>query len=105
VPLVFSYGSLQREDVQLATFGRCLDGQRDELPGYEQTLVEIGDPGVAAKIGRTHHANASFTGDDTRRIPGMVFEVTDAELRYVDTYEAADDYRRIEVTLASGKRA
>ena len=105
MPLVFSYGSLQREDVQLATFGRRLDGEGDELRGYEQTLVEISDPAVAAKLGRTHHANATFTGNDSGRIPGMVFEVTDAELRSVDTYEAADQYSRIEVTLASGKQA
>ncbi len=105
MPLLFSYGSLQREDVQLATFGRHLDGEQDELPGFEQTLVRINDPAVAAKLARTHHANASFTGDDARSIPGMVFEVTDDELRNVDAYEAADEYSRISVTLASGKRA
>ncbi|MDF2774998.1 MAG: UDP-N-acetylmuramate--alanine ligase [Geminicoccaceae bacterium] len=91
--------------MQLATFGRRLDGERDELPGFEQTLVKINDPAVAAKLGRTHHANASVTGNETCRIPGMVFEVTDAELRDVDAYEAADEYTRIRATLASGKQA
>lgn len=105
MPLLFSYGSLQREDAQLATFGRRLDGEQDELRGFEQTLVKINDPAVAAKLGQTHHANASFTGDNARSISGMVFEVTDDEIRNVDAYEAADEYSRIRVTLASGKQA
>ena len=29
MPLVFSYGTLQQEDVQLATFGRLLHGQKE----------------------------------------------------------------------------
>ena len=39
MPLLFSYGTLQREDVQLTTFGRRLSGTRDELVGYESSLV------------------------------------------------------------------
>ncbi len=35
MPLLFSYGTLQQEDVQLSTFGRLLQGQRDELLGFE----------------------------------------------------------------------
>jgi hypothetical protein len=35
VPLVFSYGTLQDEHVQQSTFGRLLQGQRDELLGCE----------------------------------------------------------------------
>jgi hypothetical protein len=41
MPLLFSYGTLQQEDVQLSTFGRLLHGQRDELPGFEQSFVRI----------------------------------------------------------------
>jgi hypothetical protein len=29
MPLLFSYGTLQQENVQLATFGRLLYGQKD----------------------------------------------------------------------------
>ena len=61
MPLLFSYGTLQQENVQLSTFGRLLQG-RDELPGFEQSLVRIEDPQVAAKSGKTHHANVTFNG-------------------------------------------
>jgi len=33
VPLLFSYGTLQEERVQLSTFGRRLSGEPDALPG------------------------------------------------------------------------
>ena len=48
MPLVFSYGTLQEEHVQLSTFGRLLDGQRDELLAFEPSLVRIEDPQVVA---------------------------------------------------------
>ena|SRR5215213_7707245 len=105
MPLLFSYGSLQQEDVQLATFGRRLDGERDELLEFEPSLVKIDDPEVVAKIGQTHHANVTSTVNPSSRVPGMVFDVTDAELVRVDAYELAFSYSRIEAALASGKRA
>ena len=105
MPLLFSYGSLQENKVQLSTFGRLLNGQRDELPRFEQSLVRIDDPQVAAAVGRTHHANATFNGNEDSRVPGMVFDVTDAELASVDEYEAAFLYKRVAATLASGRQA
>ena len=105
MPLLFSYGSLQREDVQLSTFGRRLAGHRDELPGFEPTLAPIKDPALAARLGKTHHANASFTGNAEEGVPGTVFEVTEAELARADEYEAGDDYARVTVKLASGRQA
>ena len=91
MPLLFSYGTLQQEKVQLSTFGRRLDGQEDQLPRFEQSLVRIEDPKVATTIGQTHHANVKFNGNDDSRVPGMVFEITDDELASVDEYEAAFD--------------
>src|SRR5256885_11110435 len=105
MPLIFSYGTLQREEVQLATFGRRLNGQRDELRGFAPSLVKIEDPKVAAAIGKTHHANVTFNGNNDCRMPGMVFEITDAELASVDEYEITSLYKRIAVTLASGREA
>ena len=105
MPLLFSYGTLQQEDVQLATFGRRLDGQRDELLGFEPTSVRIDDQQLAARLGRTHHANVRFTGKEDSRVPGMVFDVTDAELAGVDEYEIAFSYERVIATLASGRQA
>ena len=105
VPLLFSYGTLQEQQVQLSTFGRLLDGRGDELPRFEPSLVRIEDPQIAAALGRTHHANVTFTGRDESCVRGMVFEVTDAELVAADRYEEAAAYVRIVVTLASGKHA
>jgi len=105
MPLIFSYGSLQEENVQLSTFGRRLDGRRDELVGFEAASVAIDDPTVVAALGKTHHANVVFNGNDASRVSGMVFEISDAELASVDEYEAPFMYRRTAAMLASGKRA
>lgn len=105
MPLLFSYGTLQEERVQLSTFGRPLRGERDELPGYVPSLVRIEDPRLAAASGRTHHANVTFNGRNESLVSGMVFEVTDAELAAADEYERAAAYKRIAVALASGKQA
>jgi Gamma-glutamyl cyclotransferase, AIG2-like len=105
MPLVFSYGTLQQEHVQLSTFGRPLHGQRDELLGFEHSLVRIEDPRVAAASGNTHHANVAFNGRDDSRVSGTVFEITDTELAAADRYEELAAYKRVDAILASGKRA
>ena len=105
MPLLFSYGTLQQENVQLLTFGRRLNGHKDELLGFEHSLVRIDDPQVVAATGKTHHANVTFNANEGSRVPGTVFEVTDAELASVDDYEAAFSYRRVAATLASGRQA
>jgi len=105
MPLLFSYGTLQEEGVQLSTFGRLLRGQPDALVGFEASLVKIEDPQVVAAIGKTHHANAVFNGRDDSRVGGMVFEITDFELAAADRYEQAASYERVAAILASGKRA
>lgn len=104
MPLVFSYGTLQHDEVQVATFGRLLQGQRDELPGFEPSLVRIEAPEILAS-GRTHHANVTFTGRQESRVSGTVYEVTDEELAAADEYERLASYKRIAATLASGKHA
>lgn len=105
MPLVFSYGTLQQENVQLSTFGRLLQGQRDELPGVEQSLGGIEDPQVVATSGQTHHANVTFNGRSDSRVSGTVFEITDAELAAADQYEERAAYKRVAAMLASGKQA
>jgi hypothetical protein len=105
VPLLFSYGTLQHEDVQVSTFGRKLTGEKDLLLGYEPSLVKIPDPAVAARLGRTHHDNVTPTGDDWSSVQGTVFEVTDDELARADRFEAEFAYQRINGALASGKEA
>ena len=104
MPFLFSYGTLQQENVQQSTFGRKLSGASDELLGYVQSMVEIENPEVVATSGKTHHPIVSFTGKETDRIPGMIFEVTEAELAQADVYEVAA-YKRVAANFASGREA
>ncbi len=92
--LLFSYGSLQKEEVQRATVGRTLAGRHDELLGFE----------LSTSRGPAAHANVIRSARPDDRVGGMVFEVTDAELARVDDYERRDGYERIEAALASGAR-
>jgi gamma-glutamylcyclotransferase (GGCT)/AIG2-like uncharacterized protein YtfP len=105
MPLVFSYGTLQQDDVQLSTFGRRLQGERDELPAFEPSSVKIEDPKLAAAIGRTHHANVTYNGRKESRVSGTVFDITEAELAAADRFEEVAAYKRIYAMLASGKQA
>ncbi len=102
--LLFSYGTLQLESVQLETFGRTLSGKPDEMPGFEQSLVKIEDPDVVRKSGKTHHPIVRFTGRDADTVKGVVFQITAGELEHADEYEVAA-YRRVAVRLRSGVRA
>ena len=104
MPLLFSYGTLRQEAVQLATFGRLLHGEPDELIGFEQSLFEVTDPEFVSASGKAHHAIVTFTGRSDSRVPGTVFELTDAELSGADAYEPAG-YTRVRATLASGRQA
>lgn len=47
--LLFSYGTLQHKDVQIATFGRELTGRKDSLLGYTRAITETG--GVLSRTG------------------------------------------------------
>ena len=101
---LFSYGTLQQENVQLSTFGRLLDGRADALPGFRRKMVRITDPGVLAKSGHDMHPIVAPSGDPADEIEGVVFQVTPAELGRADLYEVSD-YRRVAVTLKSGLTA
>lgn len=104
MPLLFSYGTLQQDNIQLSVFGRRLVGEPDELLGFEQTLLRIDDPAVIAASGKSQHPIAKFNGLSASRVRGTVFEISDAELISADRYEIAA-YERMATTLASGKQA
>ncbi|MGW1937929.1 hypothetical protein [Streptomyces goshikiensis] len=61
--LLFSYGTLQLEQVQLARFGRLLEGAPDALPGYTTSVVRIADPDVIAASGSDLHPVVVLSGD------------------------------------------
>lgn len=101
---LFSYGTLQQREVQLANYGRELVGDPDILAGYRLAEVEIDDPQVVSVSGKAVHTIARSTGDPADRIGGTVFHLTQEELDASDAYET-DAYTRMEVTLESGCRA
>jgi hypothetical protein len=102
--LLFSYGTLQLEAVQLSTFGRRLAGAADTLPGYALSLVRIDDPKVVETSGKAHHPIVKFTGRPENIVRGTVFRITRQELLNADQYEVSA-YKRIAVKLGSGAMA
>lgn len=101
---LFSYGTLQQDNVQMASFGRLLSGRADAMPGYRLSSVEITDPEVIRKSGKRFHPVVVESGDPADTVAGTVFAITPAELAAADAYEVSD-YRRVAVRLASGLEA
>ena len=102
--LLFSYGTLRLDDVQLATFGRRMPMRPATLTGYVLDTVAILDPHVVAVSGSAEHPFARATGDPGDVVDGVVLELTDDDLVAADEYEV-DDYTRVSVRLASGESA
>jgi hypothetical protein len=87
----------------MSIFGRLLQGQPDELPGFEQSSLTIPDPQFVAKSGKAVHAIVKFNGRTDSCVRGIVFEVSNAEHAKADQYEPMS-YKRISTMLASGKQ-
>ena len=103
MPNLFSYGTLQKEQVQIETFGRILKGEKDTLVGYDLEMIEITDPEVVRKSSQTFHPIINFTGNMNDMVEGILFEVSNDELLNADKYEV-DYYKRIEREFQSGKK-
>ncbi len=101
---LFSYGTLQLEQVQWETFGRQLEGKADALLGFKQTLLEITDPEVLKISGERFHPIVVTSSDPTDTVAGTVFWITPEELAAADRYEVSD-YQRVEACLVLGGRA
>lgn len=104
MPKLFSYGTLQQENVQLATFGRKLIGKKDTLIGYILGEIEITDPDVLQKSGKRFHPILIKTDNPTDTVNGVIFDITDDELAHADDYEV-DEYARVEGKFESGTTA
>ncbi len=101
---LFSYGTLQYESVQLANFGRTLQGHADSVSGFKLEMVEITDPHVLAVSGEAAHPVMKYTGNSSDQVTGVVFDISAKELAQADAYEVAD-YKRILVQLNTGVNA
>jgi gamma-glutamylcyclotransferase (GGCT)/AIG2-like uncharacterized protein YtfP len=105
VSLLFSYGTLQKKDIQLATFGRQLNGREDAIRGFALRTVPVVDPKIRALTGESTHFDLEADPDPKAAVPGTVFEITAEELRAADRYEEAAGYKRISVPLRSGSQS
>lgn len=94
--LLFSYGNLQHNELQVAIFGRELGGRRDFLPGYARAITEVGNVG---------YYNIKLSSDPESIVSGTLFEITEQELAAADIYEKGREYQRISVRLRSGVQA
>ena len=70
IPL-FSYGTLRQENVQLATFGRRLEGRPDALAGFALSPMTITDPDVIAASGLEVHTIARPSGEAQLMRPAL----------------------------------
>ncbi|MDO8953004.1 MAG: gamma-glutamylcyclotransferase family protein [Draconibacterium sp.] len=104
IKLLFSYGTLQLEKVQLENYGRLLKGEPDKLKGYKIEKLKITDSTVLAKSQLEYHPIAVKSENEKDYIEGVLFEIRDAELIETDKYEVSQ-YHRVLETLESGKRA
>ena len=101
---LFSYGTLRLPAVQLATFGRLLEGRPDAILGYRVEQLTITDPYVLATSGQEQHPVLVAADDPTAAVEGSVLELTAEELQAADEYEV-DDYTRVAAPLRSGGTA
>ena len=101
---LFSYGTLQLPEVQLATYRRLLEGRADRLVGYRLEPIVISSPDVVGISGLDVHTIARRTDNPADVIDGVVFMLTEAEIDATDLYET-DAYARVEVVLESYEKA
>lgn len=101
--LLFSYGTLQQEEVQLETFGRKLVGIKDVLEGYVLSEIEIFDEKVIAISGKKFHPILKKINNSNDIVIGTAFELTEKELKLSDQYEV-DEYTRVRDILKSGMK-
>jgi gamma-glutamylcyclotransferase (GGCT)/AIG2-like uncharacterized protein YtfP len=100
--LLFSYGTLQLEKVQLTCFGRLFSGEPDELLAHELSQVKITDPEVLAASNLEFHPIALATLKTDATVKGTLLKVSEAELVQSDLYEVSD-YKRVKTSFKSGK--
>lgn len=101
---LFSYGTLQDESVQLATFNRKLQGAPDVLKGWVLEDLVISDPHVIEVSGKNIHQVLMATGNRADEVVGTVFKLAPQEIEQADSYEVSD-YKRVKVQLNSGTQA
>jgi hypothetical protein len=101
---LFSYGTLQKSEVQIDVFGRVLKGETDVLVGYTVGLIEITDETFLTKEEEKFQRTLVRSDSRSDSITGTALEITSEELSLADKYEP-DNYKRNKVKLESGREA
>ncbi len=96
---LFTYGTLQHDDVQENLFGRTLNGTPEKLIGYVLKRIQIEE-----EFGIVHYPVIVETENQEDYIDGIVYELTEQELHQADLYEGLH-YKRVEVHLHSNQKA
>ncbi len=104
IHLLFSYGTIQLEKVQLENYGRILKGEADTLPGYRLDQLRITNDSVLSKSVQEYHPIAVKSFGYSDFVEGKIFELTTSELVETDKYEVSE-YKRVLETFESGKKA
>jgi gamma-glutamylcyclotransferase (GGCT)/AIG2-like uncharacterized protein YtfP len=100
VQLLFSYGTLQDEKIQLELFGRRLIGANDRLRGFRIGQLQL-STGNEANPDNIQSYPVAIAGDQTDCIEGKTYQLTLEELQRADLYETKA-YSRVKVQLESG---
>src|SRR6218665_3201134 len=90
---LFSYGTLGLEPVQIATFGRKLDGAPARLPRPRLALLGARGAAVVRTSAMTPRPMLVPPGQPRALVDRTVFAITPEDLRHAVAYEVAD-YRR-----------
>jgi gamma-glutamylcyclotransferase (GGCT)/AIG2-like uncharacterized protein YtfP len=101
---LFSYGTLQKQEVQWKLYGRYLSGEKDVLNGYKTSAIQVKDLTFLAKGEAATQQTLHISDDKTNAVAGTIFELTQDELLQTDAYEP-ENYKRIKMKFASGKEA
>lgn len=101
---IFSYGTLQSDKIQQEVFKRILTGTSDVLHGFLLRQIEIAEYDGNGKLYQSIYPVAYRTNDPDNFVKGVLYEVTDDELRWADEYEG-EHYQRKQFQLASGNTA
>jgi gamma-glutamylcyclotransferase (GGCT)/AIG2-like uncharacterized protein YtfP len=96
---LFTYGTLQHQDIQEDIFGRILKGTPETLVGYIVNTIKIEE-----EFGMIEYPIIVETENPEDIIQGIVYEVTTNDLRQADSYEGKH-YKRVEVALQSNEIA
>ncbi|WP_055095719.1 gamma-glutamylcyclotransferase family protein [Flavobacterium aquidurense] len=96
---LFSYGTLRSKQIQMQLFNKVLTGTRDELLGYKLKSLQIEE-----EFGMADYVVAVPSADSSDPIHGVAFNILASDLAKVDIFES-NSYKRVQVTLKSGKVA